>query len=400
MSGVSTGKKFAFSSLTLLLVMLVVEVLFRIVIPERPSFAVYPEAWGHDLVRPHPLRGYTYAPNGIGSVDRGGKTVPLSFNSRGLRGPEFEMGSAAFRILAVGDSFTAGWGLDLDQAWPSQLERELGSFDSFPSIEVINAAVSGYSMSQMRLTAIEYVDDLGIDLVIAGLYPKRHWRTRDPFVVHSGYLVRSSRAPRLISEEMGFFETPFKQEWMRRLDNGLSRFWRVGHYAFRGTTWLRWQIQTWNEAAQIGGLARSGGSAESSADEDVEVELFDFIEEIRLLNDFCEERKIPLVLLFVNEQEEDGTFMPRENAYNAALSKFSDEQGIPYANPLRILETESNGQPIFRLGTDNHWSAPANRIAAHEAAIVVRQILSAFHGQVPAGISEESSHPQVIARSR
>lgn len=47
-------------------------------------------------------------------------------------------------ILAVGDSFTEGWGLEADQPWPARLEIETGR-------PVINAGVRSYGLDQIVL---------------------------------------------------------------------------------------------------------------------------------------------------------------------------------------------------------------------------------------------------------
>jgi hypothetical protein len=47
-------------------------------------------------------------------------------NSLGFRGPEFEPGTKArSRVVAIGDSYTYGWGVEDSQAWPKVLETEL-----------------------------------------------------------------------------------------------------------------------------------------------------------------------------------------------------------------------------------------------------------------------------------
>jgi lysophospholipase L1-like esterase len=64
---------------------------------------------------------------------RDGPLVSFSVNQEGLRGPWYE-GSGppdVLRVLCLGDSFTFGWGVEDDQAYPWQLqgllEAELGS---------------------------------------------------------------------------------------------------------------------------------------------------------------------------------------------------------------------------------------------------------------------------------
>lgn len=49
--------------------------------------------------------------------------------------------SDAIKIIAVGDSLTAGYGLNLNESYPMQLERKLQE-NSF-NVEVINAGISG-----------------------------------------------------------------------------------------------------------------------------------------------------------------------------------------------------------------------------------------------------------------
>lgn len=53
--------------------------------------------------------------------------VPIAINSLGFRDDEFPVGKpeGEFRLLAIGDSFTFGWGVPVDAAWPQVLETDL-----------------------------------------------------------------------------------------------------------------------------------------------------------------------------------------------------------------------------------------------------------------------------------
>jgi lysophospholipase L1-like esterase len=72
--------------------------------------------------------------------------VSIRINSRGFRGPEvpLERTPGRGRVLALGDSFTFGWGVEEEQAWPAQLARIL-------DVEVVNLGVSGYGTDQEYL---------------------------------------------------------------------------------------------------------------------------------------------------------------------------------------------------------------------------------------------------------
>jgi lysophospholipase L1-like esterase len=68
--------------------------------------------------------------------------VEYRTNSLGFRDHEFslERKPGELRILALGDSFTFGSGVQLDDTWPEVLERELRSRRSSP-VEVVNAGL-------------------------------------------------------------------------------------------------------------------------------------------------------------------------------------------------------------------------------------------------------------------
>lgn len=66
--------------------------------------------------------------------------VTIAINSLGFRDDEFPVAKPAgeFRVLAIGDSFTYGWGVPGDAAWPQVLERELGQ-QQRRAVQVVNA---------------------------------------------------------------------------------------------------------------------------------------------------------------------------------------------------------------------------------------------------------------------
>jgi hypothetical protein len=69
--------------------------------------------------------------------------VPVRINELGLRDREVprEPAPGTRRLISVGDSFTFGLGIRLEDTWPKQLERGLRERD--PAIEVLNAGFAG-----------------------------------------------------------------------------------------------------------------------------------------------------------------------------------------------------------------------------------------------------------------
>ena len=111
-------------------------------------------------------------------------------NSLGFRDREFGATKrAAIRIVALGDSFTFGWGVDAEQAWPKVLESQLRA--SGDDLEIANLGQPGASPANYAAVAEKAVPLLKPDLVIVAVLqgddlaqlappPRPQAVTRDP----------------------------------------------------------------------------------------------------------------------------------------------------------------------------------------------------------------------------
>src|SRR5262245_20562942 len=166
-----------------------VELGARILYPFRP----YADA---PYVR-HPEYFFVPRPHGSGTYDvnmGGGRFlhVPFQFSSQGLRDREFgKKGPEEFRILLLGDSFAAGWGLAPDQTIGAQLEQMVKSRSGPKRITVINGGVAGYGPFQEAGLLADRGLALEPDLVLLQLFPAndienslaqvgKHMRSYDP----------------------------------------------------------------------------------------------------------------------------------------------------------------------------------------------------------------------------
>jgi len=86
---------------------------------------------------------YHLRPN-VETVARG---MHVRINEHGLRGPStpLEPPAGVHRILALGGSTTFGEGLEEEDSFPAQLERELNESGGSERYEVLNAGVEGYN---------------------------------------------------------------------------------------------------------------------------------------------------------------------------------------------------------------------------------------------------------------
>jgi hypothetical protein len=86
-------------------------------------------------------------------------------NRFGFRGEEADIVSG--QIVAIGDSFTFGWGLNLEDTWPYKLERRLSSNSS--STKVYNLGQPGAAPDDYLRTARSYVPALKPKIVLVSL---------------------------------------------------------------------------------------------------------------------------------------------------------------------------------------------------------------------------------------
>lgn len=126
----------------LLLSLVILEIAFRILYPD-PS----PKLVNQGL-QFHPVYRLAFTPNAEGwnSSLRGEYSTYIKINSKGLRGQEYpyQKDDDVFRILVLGDSFTAALQVPEQETFPKLLETHLQQQFPATKIEVINAGVVGY----------------------------------------------------------------------------------------------------------------------------------------------------------------------------------------------------------------------------------------------------------------
>jgi len=113
--------------------------------------------------------GLIFEPNSVAIYKSSEFDFKAQINSIGLRNDEISIDKKdKFRILCFGDSWTYGWGVNNNDAWPQQLEAFLES-KGYKSIEVINCGQPG----QYTSTEVNYVNNivpiLKPDLILLGV---------------------------------------------------------------------------------------------------------------------------------------------------------------------------------------------------------------------------------------
>jgi hypothetical protein len=330
-----------------LITLALAEIGARLLLP-IPGLQPFPPSQPPELLVSDPIRSFAYRPGFNGKVHEEANSIDVKINALGMRDDPVQP-NEHIEILAIGDSFTVGYMVEAAQAWPARLEYYLGhSVPESQRIRVLNAAVSGYSMEQIRLTAEKYAY-LHPDIVVAGVLPFVADRLVNPYQWFEGYAVRAKKIPFLRKVEGGFLTA--------NPDSILSaetQFWMMQNFRFGAAVWMALRDLLSEEASY----------ADSSETTDTDALLDLLKKEILKLRDFTKVNGQKLVILLIGFQQPDGIFSESVKRQNGEIRDFCIAQGIPVYDPLPLLEENSDG-PNFRISPgDYHWTPRAHDFAA------------------------------------
>lgn len=254
--------------------MAVAEVFTRALLP-RPGFQKFPT---QSRIIPHAIRGFSYSPDNPGFT-----------NSWGLRddpiGPDENV-----HVLAVGDSFTVGGGVAMEEAWPPQLELSINSALVLPNpIRVVNGGVAAYSLTQIRLLTEELAPQLKPKVIVVGLLSSRYWRIDDPYVFFHGMAIRKSETQHMKVVNGGLIYTPFRTSWLESLDFFLSDHFYFGAHILKGS-----------RAAAKKAISYIPTNSSQPTHSDIEKLLKPLLRELERIRELCVSLNIRLAVMLVN----------------------------------------------------------------------------------------------------
>lgn len=136
-------------------------------------------AWGGprlpapvDSLRLDPRIGVMHVPGYVGVLNTPSHRTRVRYNSLGWRDEERQVAKppGLFRVLALGDSFVEGHGVEYDQMFLSLAEKALCPPTGFQGIEVVKAGVGGWGpVNELRALRLDLAR-LGPDLVVLFFY--------------------------------------------------------------------------------------------------------------------------------------------------------------------------------------------------------------------------------------
>lgn len=125
------------------------------------------------LFAPPPTRSLLFPAHSLVSHRSAEFDVTVAISEAGIRDEHYQPGPpehGTFRIVAVGDSFTFGWGVPGDSSWPNVLERLLNESGSGKEhgrkVEVLNFGCPGYSLYGFENSSAAALQHFRPDLLI------------------------------------------------------------------------------------------------------------------------------------------------------------------------------------------------------------------------------------------
>lgn len=238
------------------------------------------------------------------------KLKPFTTNADGVRDKAYSMTKlpGTFRIAVIGDSFTMGEGVAIEDSYPTVLEERFNA-EGQRSFEFINFAVAGYSLPQyiatIRRKALSYQPDL----------------------IFIGFCAANdSKKPNLEA-----FNKPYQ---LKSPGNGFLNFFffeHIGNVYKRFYNYLRNRYPGYN------------------ADEDyLNLEF----EKLRALTS---EQRIPLVIAYIDNKAASSDY--------AMVRKAAERSGFGFIDGTKGFGPQIAPEHII-YKTDNHPNGTANRIMA------------------------------------
>lgn len=333
-----------------LVTLLLAEVGARILLPQ-PGLQPFPPSQPPQLLIEHPHRSYAYRPGFSGKANEAPHAIHVTINALGMRDDPVAPGEA-IDILAVGDSFTVGYMVNVDQAWPERLEHYLSVSGSNPRAHrVLNAGVSGYSLKQIRQTAQDF-SSLQPEIIVAGVLPVVADRLVNPYQWYEGYAVRAEKIPFLRKVDDGFLAALPDSSLPPKM-----QFWLMQNMRIVASIWLA-----------IANRQSASSSASSKAAATADSLLSQLLDELAALDQLAKSHGQQLVVLLIGVQQLDGSFSEGVKMQNRQVQDFCVARNIPVFDPVPLFEAHSS-EPVFRIDpSDYHWTPLAHDIAAQGLA--------------------------------
>ena len=287
---------------------------------------------------PSNVFGFTMARNFGG---RGPLDVWVKTNSQGLRSDvehQWAKPPGDIRILGLGDSFTFGWGVSLEDSFLTRLGHTLKK-KTGSNIETINAGVPGWNLNHyyvyLREKGIRYSPDVIVLSYFINDVPVTIQETIPADPKHQmGY-----------EHQGGPLRSSYLFNFVKSLANNIrrkNRFKRIDHLSKLEARWKEM-------AKQRGSLIVESSREQTHASSQIIKTLF---QKIQVLANQHDSRLIIMLIPDVGQLHQ-----PELQHINRVLASITKEMKIPFIDMTPVFESSSDQKTFYFWPKDWHTNA-------------------------------------------
>lgn len=310
-----------------------------------------------DLFQPDPQVRTRLRPGAQAAFETLEYRTTVRVNALGMRGPELGQ-PGAYRVLALGDSFTMAAQVDEAQSWPAQLAALLSERRG-EAVEVLNAGVNGYGTFEALATLERLHNQTRPDAVVLAFYLGNDLRDNKNHEVPPPRVQMPMKTP----EAIAAWEADLAVERERARRSRIYALW----LASRVLAADDFRIQEYRDEVRVFAepetLAAQMGHTEAG---------------LAQLGAACERYRVPCYLALippaygVHTARADATF----EAFGLSAPEDLDgpARAVAAAAPAALtvvdltpaLRASASGALYFKF--DPHWTPAGHRIAAEAIA--------------------------------
>jgi len=263
-------------------------------------------------------------------------------NSAGFRDVEHSIKKkpGVPRIMVIGDSFTFGMGVNLEDTYPKQLERFLNRANV--TCEVINCGVIGYNMWQHYEMLNRKVLPNNPDLVILGLFEDDIGASVRPYKDPEDWKGVKLYQPKFFSGVLNHF---YLWNFIR---NAAALYeykyrYRRGHNYMRGI----------EERKKVWGASNPTDVNYRIMSGKIEKERYaEFSKKLKRFVQTANDAGVKVLVVFIPDSVQLGDFQMQ--AVNRFLKQICSEIGVPFLDVTPFLESEENYASLYLFPVDAH----------------------------------------------
>jgi lysophospholipase L1-like esterase len=306
--------------------------------------------------RASPTLGWDLKP---GSAGYGALGEFYQINAAGLRdtssaSPTKQAGT--YRIVTIGDSFTFGMGVDLEDTYPKQLERIL-STENLP-VQVINCGVIGHNMWQHLETLKRKALPYQPDLIVLGIFEDDLMKSvRPPATTVEGY---EGKNPFAKKRRKSLFSWSYLRNFLSNIEALYEHKYRSFDQRTRYLRSIADRKKMWGpENPKDSNYKIMAGKFENQFYAKFAVALGEFARAAEAAGS-----KVLVAMIPDSVQLND----PHMKVVNQFVSNAANEHRLPFLDLTPILEVQENLESLYLFPHDAHNSPKGLRLIAEAIA--------------------------------